>query len=81
VNVDAEDEELADLHVDFAAGEVDATGAGDGGGDCGRCCDCCVDEVFVEGCLWAGELVSQDLHGIVLLGCQYLLLYSVQERG
>jgi len=33
VDVDAEDEELADLHVDFAAGEVDAAGAGDGGRD------------------------------------------------
>jgi hypothetical protein len=58
VDVDAEDEELADLHVDFATGEVDAAGAGDGGGDGGGRCDCCVDEVFVEGCLWAGELVS-----------------------
>jgi hypothetical protein len=59
VNVDAEDEELADLHVDFAAGEVDAAGAGDGGRDGGGCCDCCVDEVFVEGCLWARELAIQ----------------------
>jgi hypothetical protein len=57
VDVDAEDEELADLHVDLAAGKVGASSAGDGGGDGGRCCDCCVDEVFVEGCLWVGELV------------------------
>ena len=57
MDVDAEDEKLADLHVDFAAGKVDAAGAGDGGGNGGRCCNCCVDEVFVEGRLWVGELV------------------------
>ena len=33
VDVDAQDEELADLHVDFAAGEVDAARGGDGRGD------------------------------------------------
>ena len=33
MDVDAEDEELADLHVDFSTGEVDAAGAGDGAGD------------------------------------------------
>jgi hypothetical protein len=33
VNVDAQNEELADLHVDFATGEVNAAGTSDGGGD------------------------------------------------
>lgn len=51
VDVDAEDEELADLHVDFAAGEVDAAGAGDGRGDRLRGRDGGGEEVFVEGCL------------------------------
>jgi hypothetical protein len=66
VDVDAEDEELADLHVDLAASEVDAAGAGDGGGDGGRCCDCCVDEVFVEGCLWVRVLVIEVLPPVIL---------------
>lgn len=51
MDVDAEDEEFADLHVDLAAGEVDATRARDGGWDGLRGCDGCVDEVFVEGSL------------------------------
>ena len=51
VDVDAEDEELADLHVDFAAGEVDAAGGGDGRGDGLRGGDGGGEEVFVEGCL------------------------------
>ena len=33
MDVNAEDEELADLHVDFSAGEIDAAGAGDGARD------------------------------------------------
>jgi len=67
VNVDAQDEELADLHVDFAAGEVDAAGTGNGCGDCGCCCDCCVDEVFIEGCLWECELASLVLLAGILV--------------
>ena len=51
VNVDAQDEELADLHVDLSAREVDAAGAGDGAGDRLGGADCGVEEVFVEGCL------------------------------
>ena len=51
MDIDAQDEELADLHVDFAAREVDAAGAGDGAGDGLGCGDCSVDQVFVEGCL------------------------------
>lgn len=47
MDVDAEDEKLANLHVDLAAGEVDAAGAGDGGGDRLSSCDGCVDEVLV----------------------------------
>jgi hypothetical protein len=41
VDVDAENEELADLHIDLASGEVDPAGACDGAGnglggaDCG----------------------------------------------
>ena len=54
MDVYAPDEELADLHVDFAASEIDAAGAGDGGGDGLSGCDGCVDKVFVEGCL--GEI-------------------------
>jgi hypothetical protein len=78
VDVDAEDEELADLHVDFAAGEVDAAGAGDGGGDGGGRCDCCVDEVFVEGCLWVCGLA---IYSCCLSTRVYnLLSYSGQER-
>jgi hypothetical protein len=38
--VDAEDEELADLHVDFASGEVDAAGACDRAWDRLGCADC-----------------------------------------
>lgn len=57
MDVDAQDEELADLHVDFAAGEVDAACAGDGRGDGLGGRDCCVEEVFVEGCLATDELV------------------------
>lgn len=57
MDVDAEDEELADLHIDFAAGEVDATCASNGGGNGLCCCDGCVDEVFVERCLWKVLLV------------------------
>lgn len=49
MDVDAQDEQFANLHVDLAAGEVDAAGAGDGGGDGLGGCDCCVEEVFVEG--------------------------------
>ena len=51
MDVDAQDEQFADLHVDFAAGEVDAACAGDGGGDGLGGCYCCVEEVFVEGSL------------------------------
>ena len=40
MDVDAQDEELADLHVDFAAGEVDAACARDGAGDRLRGADC-----------------------------------------
>lgn len=52
MNVDAQDEQLADLHVDLAPGEVDTAGAGDLGGDVLGCGDCGVNEVFVEGRLW-----------------------------
>lgn len=55
VDVDAQDEEFADLHVDLAARQVDAAGARDGRGDGLRSCDGCVDEVFVEGCLRGGD--------------------------
>ena len=47
VDVDAEDKELADLHVYLASGEVDAAGACDGTGDGLSCADCGVQEVFV----------------------------------
>jgi hypothetical protein len=33
VNVDAQDEELANLHVNLATGEVDPAGTSDGGGN------------------------------------------------
>lgn len=48
VDVDAEDEELADLHVDFAAGKVDTACACDGGGNGLCCCDGCVNEILVQ---------------------------------
>jgi hypothetical protein len=47
VDVDAQDEELADLHVDFAAREVDAACPRDGRGDVLGGGDGGVDEVFV----------------------------------
>lgn len=54
VDVDAQDEELADLHVDFAAREVDAARGGDGAGDGLRGGNGGVEEVFVQGCLRGG---------------------------
>ena len=73
VDVDAQDEELADLHVDFAAGEIDAAGAGDGGGDRLGRCDCCVNEVFVEGCLWGNELAGRVLPDIMGVELTFVL--------
>lgn len=58
MDIDAQDEELADLHVDFAAREVDAAGAGDGAGDGLGCGDCSVDQIFVEGRLWMWMLAA-----------------------
>ncbi len=58
MDVDAQDEELADLHVDFAAGEVYSARGGDGGGDGLRGGDCGVEEVFVEGCLWKNSYLA-----------------------
>lgn len=51
VDVDAEDEELADLLVDFAAAEGDGAGEGDLLGEGLRHADGCREEVFEEGCL------------------------------
>lgn len=52
MDVDAQDEELADLHVDLAAGEVDAAGGSDLGRDVLGCGDGGVDKGLVEGGLW-----------------------------
>ena len=52
MDVDAEDEELADFHVDAAAGEGDGACLGDFGGEGGRLRDCGGDEVFEEGGLF-----------------------------
>jgi len=53
MDVDAQDEELADLHVDLAARQIDAARARDGRGDRLRRRDGGVEEVFVEGGLCA----------------------------
>ena len=47
VDVDSQDEQFTDLHVDFTTSEVDATRAGNSGGNRLSCCDCCIDEIFV----------------------------------
>ena len=51
MDIDPQDEKLADLHVDFAAREVDAARARDGRRDGLRRRDGGVEEVFVETCL------------------------------
>ena len=63
MDVDAQDEELADLHVDLAAREVDATGAGDGGGNRLGGADGAVQEILVEGCLYELSL-ARLLHDV-----------------
>jgi len=79
MDVDTENEELADLHVDFTASEIDAAGAGDGGGNRLGCCNGCVDKVFVEGCL-LGRRVSKSS---LARNLEHINLpsYSVQEHG
>ena len=54
VDVDAQDEELADLHVDLPAGQVHGAGQGDGFREVLGGVDGVVDEGFEEGGLWVG---------------------------
>ena len=49
VDVNAQNKELADLHVDLAAGQIDAARAGDGAGNGLGGRYGAVEEVFVEG--------------------------------
>lgn len=51
VDGDAEDEEVADLHVDLLAGEVDFAGEGNVRGYVFACLDSGGNELLVEGCL------------------------------
>lgn len=57
VDVDAQDEELADLHVDLAPGEVDGAGQGNGFREVFGSVDGVVDEVFEEGGLEVGGVL------------------------
>ena len=67
MDVDAEDEELADLHEDLPSGEVDVSGQRDLLGDVLRRVDCVVDKVFEDRSLLETTAPISQVHHI---GCE-----------
>lgn len=62
MDVDAEDEKIADLHVDFFPRESNGTSVGNGSWDVFTGFDGGVDELFEKGRLKVSVIESQFVH-------------------